>query len=56
MENLPKELVGVNLLRWLVTYPVDKVIRSLNNWGLISFCKKDQKMISMAAISWWTDG
>ena len=26
MENLPKALVGVHLLRWIVTYPVDKVI------------------------------
>ena len=33
MENLPKALVGVHLLRWIATYPVDKVIRSLNNWG-----------------------
>ena len=31
VENLPKALVGVDLLRWIVTYPVDKVIRSLNN-------------------------
>ena len=22
------------VLRWIVPYPVDKVIRSLNNWGL----------------------
>ena len=29
-------IVGVHLLRWIVTYPVDKVIRSLNNWGLNS--------------------
>ena len=35
MENLAKALVGVNLLRWIVTYPVDKVIRSLNTWGQI---------------------
>ena len=26
-----KALVGVHLLRWIATYPVDKVIRSLNN-------------------------
>ena len=26
-------VVGVHLLRWILTYPVDKVIRSLNNWG-----------------------
>ena len=23
------------MLRWIVTYPVDKVIRSLNNWGQV---------------------
>ena len=34
MENLPKALIGVYLLRWIATYPVDKVIRSLNNWDL----------------------
>ena len=33
MENLPKALGGVYLLHWIVTYPVDKVIRSSNNWG-----------------------
>ena len=33
MENLPKALVGVQLLLWIATYPVDKVIRSLNKWG-----------------------
>ena len=27
-------IVGVYLLRWIVTYPVGKVIHSLNNWGL----------------------
>ena len=32
MENLPKALVGVHLLHWIETYPVDKVIHSLNNW------------------------
>ena len=26
-------VVGVHLLRWIATYPVDKVIHSLNNWG-----------------------
>ena len=31
MENLPKALDGV----WIVTYPVDKVVRSLNNWGQV---------------------
>ena len=35
MENLPEALVGVHLLRWIVTYPVDKVIHSLNNWGQV---------------------
>ena len=34
MENLPEALVGVHLLGWIVTYPVDKVTRSLNNGGL----------------------
>ena len=33
MENLPKVLGGVYSLHWIVTYPVDKVIRSSNNWG-----------------------
>ena len=28
-------VVGVHLLRWIATYPVDKVIHSLNNWGLV---------------------
>ena len=36
MENLPKALSGVYLLRWIVTYPVDKVIRSLNSWGQVT--------------------
>ena len=41
MENFAKALVGVHLLRWIATYPVDKVIRSLNNWGLnICFISK----------------
>ena len=35
VENLPKALVGAHLLLWIVTYPVDKVICSLNNWGLV---------------------
>ena len=35
MENLPKALCGVYLLYWIVTYSVDKVIRSLNNWGQV---------------------
>ena len=35
VENLPKALVGVHSLSWIATYPVDKVIHSLNNWGLI---------------------
>ena len=29
----PKALVGVHFIRWIATYPLDKVIRSLNNWG-----------------------
>ena len=35
MENLPKALGGAYLLCWTVTYPVDKVVRSLNNWGQV---------------------
>ena len=35
MENLPKASVGVHLLRWIATYPVDKVMRSLKNRGLV---------------------
>ena len=31
--KLAKALVGVHLLHWIATYPVDKVIRSLNNSG-----------------------
>ena len=33
VENLPEALVGAHLLRWIATYPVDKVIHSLNNRG-----------------------
>ena len=33
--KLAKALVGVHLLLWMATYPLDKVIRSLNNWGLV---------------------
>ena len=33
MDNLPKALAEVHLLRWIATYPLDKVICSLNNWG-----------------------
>ena len=32
MKNLPKAFVGVHFIRWIATYPLDKVIRSLNNW------------------------
>ena len=35
VENLPKASVGVQLLHWIATYPVDKVFRSLNNWGQV---------------------
>ena len=38
MENLPEVLFGVHLHRWIVTYPLDKVIRPLNNWGQICTC------------------
>ena len=34
VKNLPKPLVEVELLHWIVAYPVDKVIYSLNNWRL----------------------
>ena len=35
MENLPpKVLIAVHFLHWIATYPVDKVIHSLNNWDL----------------------
>ena len=36
MKNLPKAFAGVHFIRWIATYPVDKVIRSLNNWGLVT--------------------
>ena len=35
METLPKALIGVHLLHRIVTYPVDKVVRSLNNCALM---------------------
>ena len=41
-ENLPEALFGVHLHRWIVTYPLDKVIRPLNNWGLESNKSKAQ--------------
>ena len=33
--KLAKSIVGVHLLCWIVAYPVDKVIHSLNNWGQV---------------------
>ena len=33
VETLPEALFGVHLHCWIVTYPLDKVIRPLNNWG-----------------------
>ena len=33
-EKLAKALGGVYFIRWIAIYPLDKVIRSLNNWGL----------------------
>ena len=33
VENLSKALFGVHLHRWIATYPMDKVIHSLNNWA-----------------------
>ena len=31
--NMTKVLFGVHLHRWIVTYPLDKVLCPLNNWG-----------------------
>ena len=39
MKNLPKALDVVHLLRWIASYPVDKVIRSLNYWGKVIFAR-----------------
>ena len=36
VKNLPNALFRVHLLRWIATYPLDKVIRSLNNRGLVA--------------------
>ena len=36
VENLLKVLFGVHLHCWIVTYPLDKVIRPLNNWDQVS--------------------
>ena len=64
MENLPKGLVGVHLLRWLVTYPVDKVIHSLNNWGQDDkcyFCKENPETLlhllfhCLFTVAFWND-
>ena len=33
VESFPETFSGAHLHRWIVTYPVDKVIRALNNWG-----------------------
>ena len=38
VKFVSKALVGVHLHGWIATYPVDKVIRSLNNWGLDIIC------------------
>ena len=35
MENLPEVSFGTHFQRWIVTYPLDKVIRPLNNWGQV---------------------
>ena len=47
MENLPKALVGVHLLRWIVTYPEDKVIHSLNNWAQVNNYHGNLQVLSM---------
>ena len=40
-ENLPEVFFGVHLHSAIVTYPLDKVMRPLNNWG-----KKFKQMIT----------
>ena len=35
VENFPETFSGVHLHRWIVTYPADKFIRPLNNWGQV---------------------
>ena len=47
MENLSKALVGVHLLHWIVTYPVDKVIRPLNNWGQVNNYHDNLQVLSV---------
>ena len=35
-EISPKASNGIRWLRWIETYPVNKVIRFSNNWGQVS--------------------
>ena len=50
-KTCQKVLVGVHLLRWIVTYPVDKVIRSLNNWGQGDTGRRRGRVIRGAVMS-----
>ena len=43
--DLPKALVEVHLLPWIATYPLDKVIRSLNDQGLMFKCNTEKSCI-----------
>ena len=31
-------LQPIHFICWITTYPIDKVVRSLNNWGLLVAC------------------
>jgi len=33
LSSAENVLFGVHFIRWIAIYPVDKIIRSLNNWG-----------------------
>ena len=51
MENLPEVLSGVHLRCWIV-YPLDKVIRPLNNWGLVCTTVVDMSLsVSSSALA-----
>jgi len=41
-------LVGAHFIRWIAVYQVDKVIRPLNNWGLVFVQKKKEKKATTA--------
>ena len=36
VEISPKASNGIRWLRWIVTYPVNKDMKVLNNWGLVN--------------------